>query len=131
MAQICHNLDRHHGGKRTYGSPMRCFSCHNQETLTVYTSLSADDRERPQVAEVPQSYQPVPTFHERCACFSTNGCTDSPVFGAICILRLNRVSGRVTGEMPVTCKTWLIDTILKVLCHVHKEIESANARPTH
>ena len=31
--------------------------------------------------------------------------------------------------MPVTCKTWLVETILKILCHVQKVVESAAVRP--
>ena len=48
---------------------------------------------------------------------------------AICILRLTRYYGRVTGEWPVTRRIWLIEAVLKIHCFVQSMVEQEGARP--
>ncbi|OAP89434.1 hypothetical protein A4H96_10645 [Acidithiobacillus ferrooxidans] len=47
----------------------------------------------------------------------------------ICILRLTRDYGRVTGEWPVTRRIWLIEAVLKIHCFVQSMVEQEGVRP--
>ena len=47
----------------------------------------------------------------------------------ICILKLTRDYGRVTGEWPVARRIWLIEAVLKIHCFVQSMVEQEVVRP--